>query len=160
MEELTAKYDWIGDFNQGIAIVKKNEMYGAIMIGGKEIFPPIYDHLSNFENGYATATYLGEDRTVNLSGQIQVKKGKEHIFLPEEYDWGFDFVKGLCVVLKNERYGIIDNDFKYIVEPQYVSFEGFHKGYAFFQKDSTKPHDVSQDPIELEAANLFPSKKK
>lgn len=160
MEELSYKYDRIGEYHQGVAIVLRNGKYGAIMVGGKEIFPPIYDAFIEFENGLAKAKYEGKYRTVNLSGQIQVKKGKEHIFLPEEYDWGFDFVKGLCVVLKNERYGIIDNDFKCIVEPQYVSFEGFHKGYAFFQKDSTKPHDVSQDPIELEAANLFPSKKK
>ena len=49
------KYDWIGEFNQGIAIFKKNGKFGAVLIGGKEIIPPVYDALSNFENGYATA---------------------------------------------------------------------------------------------------------
>ena len=62
--------------------------------------------------------------------------------------------------MKNERYGIIDKDFKCIVEPQYVSYDGFHNGFAFFQKDNTKSYDVSQDQIELEAANLFPFEKK
>lgn len=46
MNKFADRYDWIGEFHQGVAIVKKNEKYGAIMIGGKEIFPPIYDHLS------------------------------------------------------------------------------------------------------------------
>lgn len=160
MTNIDNKYDSIGEFHEGVAIVVKNGKYGAIMVGGKEIFPPIYDAFTDFENGLAKVKYEGKNRIVNLSGQVQVKKGKEYVFLPEEYDWGFDFIKGLCVVLKNERYGIIDNDFKCIVEPQYISFEGFHKGYAFFQKDSTKPHDVSLDPIELENANLFPSEKR
>ena len=105
MTDFEDRYDWIGEFHQGVAIVKKNEMYGAIMIGGKEIFPPIYDHLSNFENGYATATYLGEDRTVNLSGQIQVRKGNELVFLPEEYDWGYDFIDEIYVIVKERKYG-------------------------------------------------------
>lgn len=156
MATIDNKYDWIGDYHQGVAIVVRNGKYGAIMVGGKEIFPPIYDAFIDFENGLAKAKYKGKNRTVNLSGQVQVKKGKEYLFLPEEYDWGFDFVKGLCVVLKNERYGIIDKDFKCIVEPQYVSYEGFHKGFAFFKKDSTKPYDAVQDPMEFEDTNLFP----
>lgn len=137
MNKFADRYDWIGEFHQGVAIVKKNEKYGAIMIGGKEIFPPIYDHLSNFVDGYATATYLGEDRTVNLSGQIQVKNGPEFVFLPEEYDWGFDYYEGICVVVKEGKYGIIDANYKILIVPSYTSFSGFNNGYAFFGNITT-----------------------
>lgn len=108
------KYDWIGEFNQGIAIFKKNGKFGAVLIGGKEIIPPVYDALSNFENGYATAqfNYLGyksnEKRIINLSGQVQVDKVDEKVFLPEIYDWGDDFVENLCIVVKKNECGVID----------------------------------------------------
>ena len=58
MNEFADKYDWIGEFHQGVAIVKKFEKYGAVMVGGKEIIPTIYDALSDFENGYAKAKYF------------------------------------------------------------------------------------------------------
>ena len=130
MEKVNEKYDWIGDYCQGVALVKKNGKYGAMMVGGREIIPPVYDALTDFEGGYATATYNGEDRTVNLSGQIQVQKGEELVFLPEEYDWGFDYVEGICVVIKNGLFGIIDKYLNSIIECDYTTFADFQNGYA------------------------------
>lgn len=40
------KYDYIGDFNQGVAIVVKNNLYGVILMGGYEIIAPSYDYIS------------------------------------------------------------------------------------------------------------------
>lgn len=97
------EYDNDPVFRQGIAIVSKNKKYGAIMVGGKEIVPPIYDALSDFVDGFATAKYRNEERTINLSGQIQVKKGEEYVFLPQEYDWGHDFVDNICIVEKIDK---------------------------------------------------------
>ena len=44
--DLTSKYEWVGDFVKGIAVVKKNNSFGAVMKGGKEIIPPIYDQIT------------------------------------------------------------------------------------------------------------------
>jgi hypothetical protein len=121
MNKFADKYDWIGEFNQGIAIFKKNGKFGAVLIGGKEIIPPVYDALSNFENGYATAqfNYLGcknnEKRIINLSGQVQVNKENENIFLPDLYDWGYNYVDNLCVVIKNNKCGVIDEEGNIII---------------------------------------------
>ena len=97
------KYDESPIFKQGIAIIRRNGKFGAVMVGGKEIVPPIYDDLSEFEDGYAVAKWNGEERVVNLSGQVRVLKGEKEIFLPEEYDWGFDFIEDICVVVKNDN---------------------------------------------------------
>ena len=67
-------YDEEPVFHQGIAIVKRNGKYGAIMVGGKEIVPPIYDALTEFTDGLAKVEYRSEERILNLSGQVQVKK--------------------------------------------------------------------------------------
>ena len=129
------KYDHIGEFHQGVAIVEKQGKYGAVMIGGKEIISPIYDELSVFDNGLATAKFNGEERTINMLGQILVKKECDEIFLPEEYDWGFDFIGDICVVVKKDKYGIIDHNFNVRLECEYDSFSNYHNGYAIFSKD-------------------------
>ena len=127
-------YDETPIFKQGIAIVRSYGKFGAIMVGGKEIVPPIYDGLSEFKDGYAIAKWNDEERVVNLSGQICVSKDDKKIFLPEEYDWGYDFVENVCVVVKNDKYGIIDHDFNVKQECEYDSFSNYHEGYAIFRK--------------------------
>ena len=59
MDNITEKYDYIGEFNQGIAIVVKNNLYGAILVGGHEIIAPAYDYISPFKDGYAKAFLKG-----------------------------------------------------------------------------------------------------
>ena len=129
------KYDEPLIYKQGIAIVKRNGKFGAVMVGGKEIVPPIYDDLSEFKDGYAVAKWNGEERVVNLSGQVRVLKGDKEIFLPEEYDWGLDFIEDICIVVKNDKYGIIDHNFNVRLECEYDSFSNYHNGYAVFSKD-------------------------
>lgn len=143
------KYDELPIYKQGIAIVKKHGKFGAVMVGGKEIVPPIYDDLSEFKDGYAVAKWNNEERVVNLSGQIQVLKGNKEIFLPEEYDWGFDFIEDICVVVKNDKFGIIDFNFNVKHDCEYDRFTNYHNGYAIFSKDrwSERSDDVWSDDV-------------
>ena len=52
MDNIKDKYDYIGEFHQGVAIIIKNDKYGAVMVGGKEILPPIYDNINPTTNGF------------------------------------------------------------------------------------------------------------
>lgn len=130
------KYDEPLVYNQGIAIVKKWGKFGAIMVGGKEIVPPIYDSLSDFKDGYAVAVWNGEERIVNLSGQIKVLNNGKEIFLPEDYDWGVDYVNDICIVVKNKKFGCIDNYFSIVVTPEYRSIVYETNKYLRVLKDS------------------------
>ena len=148
------EYDNDPVFRQGIAIVSKNKKYGAIMVGGKEIVPPIYDALSDFVDGFATAKYRNEERTINLSGQIQVKKGEEYVFLTQEYDWGNDFVDNICIVEKIYRqinwqtvgqFGIIsvknnpnstEISFEVLLSCEYSSIRPLKDGFFLIVKDN------------------------
>lgn len=51
------KIEVISEYKQGVAIVKKNNLFGAIMVGGKEIIKPIYEKLSDFDCGYKSIIY-------------------------------------------------------------------------------------------------------
>lgn len=123
-----SNFDWLDYdespvFKQGIAIVRRYGTFGAVMVGGKEIVPPIYDDLSEFKDGYAVAKWNNEERVINLSGQIRVFKDNKEIFLPEEYDWGFDFIEDICVVVKNDKYGIVNDKFELIIPCEYEYIE-------------------------------------
>ena len=145
-------YDEEPVFHQGIAIVKRNGKYGAIMVGGKEIVPPIYDVLTEFEDGLAKVEYKGEKRIVNLSGQIQVKRNNEPIFIPELYDWGFDFINDICIVIKDYKFGIINKDFDLILECEYTSFENFKNGFAIIgnNNDAIIINDKAEECYKIE----------
>ena len=127
-------YDSVSELKQGIAIVTKNGKFGAIMVGGKEIVPPIYDDLSEFKDGYAVTKWNNEERVVNLSGQIRVLKGNKEIFLPEEYDWGFDFIEGICVVVKNGKFGIVNTKFELIIPCEYEHIEALSEDLFKFRE--------------------------
>ena len=137
VSSISEGYDEEPIFHQGIAIVKRNGKYGAIMVGGKEIVPPIYDMLTEFKDGLAKVEYKGKERIVNLSGQVQVKKDNKDIFLPEDYDWGYDYVNKICVVIKSGKYGIIDDNFKIIHGCDYTTFIDFQNGYAVLGNNKT-----------------------
>lgn len=127
------KYDEPPVYKQGIAIVRRNGKFGAIMVGGKEIVPPIYDNLSEFKDGYAVAKWNDEERVVNQSGQIRVLKGEKEIFLPEEYDWGYDFIEGASVVFKHgQGYGLISSSYETILELIFSSFSRLKSGAMVF----------------------------
>lgn len=83
------KIEVISEYKQGVAIVKKNNLFGAIMVGGKEIIKPIYEKLSDFDCGYAKASYTihingvekQEERSINMSGQICVMHNENEVYL-------------------------------------------------------------------------------
>ena len=129
----TKKYDEEPVFHQGIAIVKRNGKYGAIMVGGKEIIPPIYDALTEFEDGLAIAKYKDEERVINLSGQIQVNNGDKTVFLPNEYNWGYDFIEDICIVMKDNLLGIIDCNMNIKIKPSYADYIGIKNNHLLFR---------------------------
>lgn len=143
-KEINNHYDTISEFKQGVAIVSKNNKYGAIMIGNKEIIRPIYESLSEFNEGYAKARYSSKgcddsnivERIINISGQVAVYQGDKVVFLPSEYEWGFDFKNKICVVVKGGLYGVINKSFSMLHKCRYSSFENFVNGYAILKSET------------------------
>ena len=129
------RYDEIPVFKQGIAIVRRYGKFGAVMVGGKEIVPPIYDGLSEFKDGYAVAKWNNEERVVNLSGQIRVLKDDKEIFLPEDYDWGFDFIEDICVVVKNGKSGFVNTQLELLLPCEYEHVEPLNDCIFKFKKE-------------------------
>ena len=136
MDNITEKYDYIGEFNQGIAIVVKNNLYGAILVGGHEIIAPAYDYISPFKDGYAKAFLKGHFKILNLVGQeCKIYKDKL-IVIPTKYDSVRDFKNGYACVELNKKWGVIDTDCNEIFEPQFDYISDFIGGTAKFKENS------------------------
>ena len=48
-----AKYDEVGSFSEGLAVVMKDDKYGYINKKGEEVVEPKYDDASSFSEGIA-----------------------------------------------------------------------------------------------------------
>lgn len=72
--EDSTKYDYVYQSLNGISIVVKDGLYGAVLLGGKEIIPPKYHFISPFKNGIAYAIKEDEIVNINLSGIEYVNK--------------------------------------------------------------------------------------
>ena len=131
-----AKYDFIGEFHQGVAIVVKNGKYGAILQGGHEIIGPSYDYISPFKEGYADAIKNGIYFVLNLSGNMCVKDGSDYIEIPNKYQQARDFKDGLCCVCHDEKWGAIDKNGHEVIPTQYDYLSDFTKGIAIYRISS------------------------
>ena len=134
MEDHLNKYDWVAPFNQGVAIVVKDNKYGAILTGGQEILAPSYEYISSFNNGFAQAIKNGQCVIVDLSGSECKQCGNKIIRIPKEYDVVRDFKDGLACVQKNGKWGVIDTDCKEIFPPKFFYISDFVKGTAKYKK--------------------------
>ena len=133
MNELKNRYDYIGEFYQGVAIVVKNNLYGAILMGGHEIIPPTYDYISAFKDGYAQAIRKGECKILDLSGRECKRYNGKLIAIPAKYDSVRDFKSGYACVMLDGKWGAIDTECKEIFEPQFYYLSDFVNGTAKYK---------------------------
>ena len=57
MVEIIDKYDHIGEFYQGVAIVVKDNLYGEINSSGEKSIEPKYQYLKEAKDGIYIASY-------------------------------------------------------------------------------------------------------
>lgn len=135
MDNIKDKYEYIGDFNQGVAIVVKNNLYGVILMGGNEIIAPSYDYISPFKDGYAQAIRKGECKILDLSGRECKQYEGKLIAIPTKYDSVRDFKNGYACVQLNGKWGAIDVNCNEIYEPQFYFLSDFVGGTAKYKTE-------------------------
>lgn len=115
--EISAKYDRIGRFNNGIAIVELNGKKGAINYQGKEVIKAEWDNLTGFGNDS-----IGFARKNGLVGLIRTDGT---LIIEPLYERISDFKNGRAIITKGIYKGVIGINGKIIIEPKYdhLAFE-------------------------------------
>ncbi len=101
------KYDYVSNFEEGLARVKLNEKWGVIDKTHKEVVPPRYDYISTFFFNEGLASVQ-----LNKKWGFIDKTGKEVI--PLIYDYADDFKDGKAIVEKDGKEFFIDKTGKEI----------------------------------------------
>ena len=124
---ISSFYDGISDFNEGLAIVKKNNLYGAINKSGKLEIPIQYQRMGEFINGLCYA------QKNELYGYVD-KNG--YTLIPFIFDWAENFKNGFARVKKDNRYGVINQNGQYIIPPQFDRIEEEINGVFMVYKNN------------------------
>lgn len=118
-------YDDAGDFSNGLAIVKKGGLFGAIDTNGKEVVPVEFAELNPFTEkvtSYKRAN--GKVGIIDCKGRVLCEKDYEKIFS----------VSDSCAKVQKGDYGFIDAFGKEIVPCKYGNLLPFsnHMTYFFY----------------------------
>ena len=110
-KEISGKYDKIGRFDKGVAIVHKNGLVGLINSDGKEIIKPEYEKISGFGKDAISYTYKkGLVGLINRDGKV---------IIDNLYDYIGHFKDGFAIIRKNGLTGIVDKTGNIVVEIKY-----------------------------------------
>lgn len=131
LAKAVVNYDYVGDFQDGMAIVNKGEKIGFIDKMGNEVIPCIYDFLEDADCSFR-------------EGLAFVRQGDKCFFIDKEgkkpfdfkYDSANNFSEGLAVVWKDGKCGYIDtkgNEVIALTDKQFYS--DFSDGLAAVSKD-------------------------
>lgn len=66
-------YDFVGEFSEGLARVRRGNKWGYINEEGKEIIPLIYDYAHDFHNGTTSVKFGNENPRINRQNKIVFK---------------------------------------------------------------------------------------
>jgi hypothetical protein len=124
---LSARYDEIADFSEGMAIVKKNNLYGAINLNGQEIIKPSFDMISDYQEGLAVFLRNGKYGFLDKQGFVAVAP---------LYDWVAPFAGGQARAQLNKMFGVINRRGDFVIPPAFDLIDEPHNGVYLLVKNN------------------------
>lgn len=128
VSKVILKYDDVGDFHNGRAMVVSNNKYGYIDKRGNEIIPCTFDYDMeattdhDFHEGLARIERDGKSGFIDVNGNVVI---------PLVYDGADDFSEGLAWVYSNGKHRVIDKNGKDVFFLTNGMYGGaFNNGYA------------------------------
>jgi hypothetical protein len=110
--QLTSGYEWADHFSEGMAPVKRNDLWGFIDLAGIEVIAPRYSRVNSFSEGLAAAREKGLWGFINFEGNTAI---------PFDYAEAGYFNAGKARVKKAGNYFYINrnNETLYFEEDDY-----------------------------------------
>lgn len=164
-DKIQSMYDNISVFENGTAIVIKNNGYGLINYKGKEVLPCSYDLINSSNDGIRIITLNSKKGLIDVSGNFIVKCIYDDVYmnffnyipLKRHNKWGFIDKKGelklpfkydnvkyvddsIAIVKYNNLFGIIDYGGKTIIDFKYdnIWYRPFRDSNISFLKSNNK----------------------
>lgn len=119
------RYDWVGEFHEGIAIVGLGNKNILINKLGKQTILPAYDEINRFINGYSVVSKKDKYGLIDRNGNLEI---------PLIYNDLSSAYKNLCAAEKNNTYGFINTSGKIKIPFQYTAAGDFDKDFTYIQQ--------------------------
>jgi hypothetical protein len=122
-------YSGVG-FSEGLAAICTGDKWGFIDKAGRIVIEPRYEDVSPFSEGVAVALTEDSSLLIDRTGKTILSRSTDDIFLKVYEDSRFS--EGLAVAYDNaeEKYGFIDRNGQFIIEPMYDEAAPFSEGLA------------------------------
>ena len=124
--EICYKFDFVSDFENGLALAIKDGLYGCIDVNQNIVIPCIYDCISKFDDhGLAFCCKNDKWGFIDRSGEIVI---------PIIYDEVHSFRNGLSICQKDGAKGIVDITGKVVIPFEYYTLDILQNGLILFSK--------------------------
>lgn len=120
---ISAKFDAAHDFSEGLACVKKNNLYGFVDAGGREVIGLQFDDadIAGFKDGLCVVVRGKKYRFIDREGKAVFGR---------EFEEAYGFSEGLAAVKVNGKWGFIDRAGKFVIKPSFEKVASFADGMA------------------------------
>lgn len=139
------KYDYVGEFSQGLAPVcgnsdnYKDNKCGFVDKNGKVIIEQKFGMAMAFSEGFAPFQNDNKWGYIDKNGKTVIKP---------QFDFEGEFSEGLAPVLYDSNWGYINKRGKIVITPQFGVANGFSDGEAYVRLDS-KCYYINKKGIKL-----------
>ncbi len=120
---VSAQYESVGYFVNGLAWAKQGGMLGYINPKGEWVIKPQFDAGKEFDKESGLARIKKGDKWA------YVKTSGEIVYINDTDVWG-DFSEGLAEGRKNDKKGFYNSKGEWTIPPQFDGTRDFHNGYA------------------------------
>jgi len=117
-------------FHQGLAAFRSNSersynKWGFVNVDGKVQIEPKYDYVGSFSEGLCPVSNSeGVGGYINEKGELKINF---------QFERAFEFYNGKAVVAIDQKYGVIDDEGKYLINPQYKFIQADGNWFLFCQ---------------------------
>ena len=117
------KFDYVGDFHEGLAFAKLygEKQFGFIDKKGEFVIRAQYENIGDFSEGLAAVAKDGKWGFIDKSNNLRIK---------HEYSYAEDFNGGFAAVKLNDKYGFVTKDGDLIIKANYDRAGSFSNGLA------------------------------
>ncbi|MFT5648479.1 MAG: hypothetical protein ACI976_003179, partial [Aureispira sp.] len=155
------KYDYVEDYSNHRALVRKDEKWGMLDEEGNEVLKPAYDNFNFLPNADRNLFFIAQNRVLhgaidsNANVIVPVKYLKVRTYHEDRVAvrnlagrWGFvnrtgtevvkaqyrvarDFSEGLAIIFDQSRWGAINPSGDISIKPEYLRMGDFKEGKAW-----------------------------
>ncbi|MBA2937351.1 WG repeat-containing protein [Paenibacillus sp. CGMCC 1.16610] len=140
-------YQQVRYFSDERAAFKRDNRWGFIDVEGAEVIKPSFDQIGLFSEGVALVSTEQNSLLIDQSGQVL----RRYDYLFEERPFLNCFVEGHAVVKVNGKYGLLDRNGSFALDPVYSAIGQVCNGFSVVNLKDMPPYFWKADCTRMDA---------